>query len=256
MAVREVLAAFAVLALGVGVLTSVANAAPACGHKACTDEVAASGLTRTQRVACFKQVVADCEAGSCSCTGGSPPCSCACGDGLCGPSEDCSTCPGDCGACLTTTSTTSTTTTTVGATCGNNVIEPGEQCDGTSGTCAGTCGSPMCACGAPGELDACCCQHTPCNVYATPACPCGDQFCAEFIPGGDGYCYPRTCAPPGTLNCGFPLVLECCAPYVCELLRGFDVSACCLPAGESCVAGAGGGCCSLSCNPDTLTCDP
>src|SRR5436309_10474126 len=108
MAVREVLAAFAVLALGVGVLTSVANAAPACGHKACTDEVAASGLTRTQRVACFKQVVADCEAGSCSCTGGSPPCSCACGDGLCGPSEDCSTCPGDCGACLTTTSTTTT----------------------------------------------------------------------------------------------------------------------------------------------------
>src|SRR6058998_3457607 len=111
MAVREVLAAFAVLALGVGVLTSVTNAAPACGHKACTDEVAASGLTRTQRVACFKQVVADCEAGSCSCTDGSPPCSCTCGDGLCGPSEDCSTCPQDCGPCAITTTTITTTTT-------------------------------------------------------------------------------------------------------------------------------------------------
>ena len=41
MAGREVLAGFAGLALGVGVLASVANAAPPCARKACRDEVAA-----------------------------------------------------------------------------------------------------------------------------------------------------------------------------------------------------------------------
>lgn len=40
---RKVLAGFAALALGIGVLASMANAAPLCGSKACRDEAAASG---------------------------------------------------------------------------------------------------------------------------------------------------------------------------------------------------------------------
>jgi hypothetical protein len=106
MAARKVLIGVAVLALGGGVLASVANAAPLCGSKACRDEAAASGLTDVARRACLKSLISDCQAGLCSCTGGSPPCSCVCGDGLCGPSEDCSTCPQDCGLCPTTTTTT------------------------------------------------------------------------------------------------------------------------------------------------------
>ena len=108
MAARKVLVAFAVLALGVGITASVATAFSPCGHRACSDEVAASGFSGQARGACLRQVIADCRAGLCSCRGGSPPCSCACGDGLCGPSEDCSTCPQDCGPCPTATTTTTT----------------------------------------------------------------------------------------------------------------------------------------------------
>jgi hypothetical protein len=66
---------FGVLAgvvLGVGLLVSAARviAAPACGHRACSDEVAAAGLSGKARAACFKGVVAACKAGSCDCGGG------------------------------------------------------------------------------------------------------------------------------------------------------------------------------------------
>src|SRR5207245_6791987 len=106
MAARKVLAGFAVLALGVGITASVATAVSPCGYRACSDEVAASGFSGQARGACLRQVMADCRAGLCSCTGESPPCSCVCGDGVCGPSENCSTCPQDCGPCPTTTTTT------------------------------------------------------------------------------------------------------------------------------------------------------
>jgi hypothetical protein len=106
MAARKALAGFAVLVLGAAMTPSVATAISPCSYRACNDEVAASGLSRQARGACIKHVIADCRAGRCSCTGGSPPCSCVCGDGLCGPAEDCSMCPGDCGPCPTTTTTT------------------------------------------------------------------------------------------------------------------------------------------------------
>src|SRR5438093_12999751 len=108
MAARKVLVAFAVLALGVGITASVATAFSPCGYRACSDDVAASGISGQARGACLRQVMADCRAGLCSCTTGSPHCSCVCGDGLCGPSEDCSRCPQDCGPCPTTTTTTTT----------------------------------------------------------------------------------------------------------------------------------------------------
>ena len=108
MVARKVLAGFAMLALGAAIVSPVATASSPCGRKACSEEVAASGLSGQARGACVKQVIADCRAGLCSCTGGSSPCSCVCGDGLCGSSEDCSTCPRDCGPCPTTTTTTTT----------------------------------------------------------------------------------------------------------------------------------------------------
>src|SRR5207302_5467028 len=112
MAARKVLVGFAVLALGVGITASVATAFSPCGYRACSGDVAASGFSGQARGACLRQVIADCRAGLCSCTTGSPHCSCVCGDGLCGPSEDCSTCPQDCGPCPTTTTTTTTTIAT------------------------------------------------------------------------------------------------------------------------------------------------
>src|SRR5438477_12306222 len=103
----QLLVVFAVL----GIATSAARAFPPCSRRACSDELGTSDLTRAQRRACRRQIRADCLAGACSCTGGSPACRCSiCGDGLCGPSEDCSTCPQDCGQSGITTVTTVTTT--------------------------------------------------------------------------------------------------------------------------------------------------
>src|SRR5947208_10281762 len=103
MAAHRMLIVFAVLALGVGVLASVANAAPPCGSTACGDEIAASGLSCKSRRACLRQITSECREGLCSCTGGSPPCSCICVGGLCGPGGSCSTGPADRGECLPTT---------------------------------------------------------------------------------------------------------------------------------------------------------
>jgi hypothetical protein len=63
MAARKVLTGVAVLALGGGVLASVANAAPLCGSKACSDEAAASGLPGDAGRACLKSLISDCQAG-------------------------------------------------------------------------------------------------------------------------------------------------------------------------------------------------
>src|SRR5437667_2783024 len=109
MAARKVLVGFAVLALGAAIVSPVATTSSPCGREGCSDEGAARGVSGQARGACLKQVIADCRAGLCSCTGGSPPCSCVCGDGLCGPPEDCTTCTQDCGPCPTTTTTTTTT---------------------------------------------------------------------------------------------------------------------------------------------------
>ena len=198
MAARKVLVGFAVLALAVGITASVATASSPCGRKACSEEVAASGLSGQARGACLKQVIADCRAGLCGCTGGSPPCSCVCGDGLCGPPEDCTTCPQDCGPCPTTTTTTTTTL-------------PCSICFGTvTDSCLGPCSGPF-DCGAgivPNELclpltelqgfglclgnsafplcppEACECPATttttlPCDVLGAPCGTCGTGTCKK-----------------------------------------------------------------------------
>ena len=62
--------AAAVVFLGVALMLAAARitvAAPPCGHRSCSDEVAQSGLTGRDRAACFKAVIAECKAGGCSC---------------------------------------------------------------------------------------------------------------------------------------------------------------------------------------------
>ena len=59
MAARKVLVGFAVLALGVSMTASVATALSPCGHRTCSDEVAASGFSGQARGACLRQVIAE-----------------------------------------------------------------------------------------------------------------------------------------------------------------------------------------------------
>src|SRR6266480_5448233 len=189
MVARKVLAGFALLALGAAIVSPVATASSRCGRKACSDE-AASGISGQARGACLRQVIADCRAGVCSCTGGSPPCSCVCGDGLCGPSEDCSTCPADCGPCPPTTTTTTATTpathvfcpTTTApllcvgpynVPCGDRPCPPGQTCaDAGAGMCG--CVGPPAPCG---TVNASMCGQGVCptgmqcvSLYEPPAC--------------------------------------------------------------------------------------
>jgi len=133
MATRKVLVGFAALALGASITASVATAFSPCSYPACGDKIAASGLSGQARGACIRQIMADCRTGLCSCTGGSPPCSCVCGDGLCGPLEDCSTCPQDCGPCSPTTTTTTTLPCSI---CFSTVSVPGQP---PTAQCLGPC---------------------------------------------------------------------------------------------------------------------
>ena len=82
-----------------------AGAAP-CGHTACKDEVALSGLSGGAKSGCFKAVISACKAGTCDCGSGANACG-SCGD-MIG-----TLCPGGAsGSCPPTTTTTTTTTTT------------------------------------------------------------------------------------------------------------------------------------------------
>ena len=181
MAARRVLDGFALLALGVG-LASVANAFPPCGHKACNDEAAASGLTGNAKEVCVKSLISDCEAGHCSCTGGSPPCSCVCGDGLCGPSEDCGTCPQDCGPC-----------------CGNGMCDHGE----TSSTCPQDCGA-VCDCAFGCSMfcqcfDGTLCLPQQCLMSGPGTCQDLRFLCTDFCTAG--HLGPRDCATTPCTEC-------------------------------------------------------
>ena len=195
----QILIGFTVVALGATIVAPGAKAFPPCGRTACGDEVAASGLTGTQRSACFKQVIADCKAGACSCTGGSPPCSCVCGDGLCGPSENCSTCPQDCDPCAATTTTTTTTTSSCppatgfycgGVGCGpggapgcfpEGICPQGMTCDQTTCLCTGAtilCDDPKLG-------------GATCNFCKYGTCPAG-MTCGG-VPKSSGCGYDCAC---------------------------------------------------------------
>ena len=109
----------------------------------------------------------------------------ACGNGTCNPGENCTDCPGDCGAC-----------TPIPPSCGNGTCNPGENC----ADCPGDCGActpipPFCGDGAcnPGEN----CTDCPGDCGAcTPIPPfCGDGTCngadtCGNCPGDCGACTP------------------------------------------------------------------
>src|SRR5262245_3046603 len=236
MAARKVLVGFPLLALGVGLLASVTNAAPTCGSKTCSDEAAASGLSGKARKACLDSLISDCQAGLCSCTGGSPPCSCVCGDGLCGNSEDCGTCPQDCGPCQCCVPGSP-----MGAfAC---VLETASDCSSAGGVnrFSGTCDPNPC-CGFNGAP---CCDGTTCftglgcsggfctvcppttTTTTIPMCTVGAAFCPSngvcsnghtcVVDGGTGVCDctgpTPTCGQWGNLACGG----TCPTGSTCEL---------------------------------------
>jgi hypothetical protein len=78
----------------------------------------------------------------------------ACGDGVCGSGEDCSSCAQDCGTC----------------TCGDGTCSPGE-CSSCASDCPGgcTCGD-VCSVGPPQDLSCGSCQDIVCSA---------DSFCCE-----------------------------------------------------------------------------
>jgi hypothetical protein len=222
MAARKVLTGVAVLALVGGVLASVANAALPCGRKACSDEAAASGLKNDARRACLTSLISYCSAGLCSCTGGSPPCSCVCGDGLCGPSEDCGTCPQDCGTCPTTTTTSTTTSTTTTTT----TLDPFRPCGrDPDGTCGGLCDSFFDDCVQDDQSGACVCVPGPCRAV-----------------GGIGSC-GGTCQDPRAICTLFPVPGGCVCIIPCAGSGAPPCDPACQP-GQGCIF-----------NPNTSACE-
>src|SRR3989442_738043 len=266
MAARKVLVGFAVLALGAAIVSPVATTSSPCGRKACSDEVAASGVSGQASGACLKQVIADCSAGLCSCTGGSPTCSCVCGDGLCGSSEDCSTCPQDCGPCPTTTTTTTTLPCKIcfvtvddeclgpcstGFDCG---IEPNVLClPVTELQSIGVCqaNSPLC------PPEACECPTTT-TTTTTITCPpataayCGAADCGEGgMPSCDPFFNPlcpqgMTCTTMGaTCGCTGPTI-PCGDPRLSGLTCNFCKWGTC-PPGMTCGGVPKSGACGFDC---------
>src|SRR5262245_62960851 len=96
---RRAVVTLVAVALGAGVFVSGAKAAPPlCGSKQCAEEIAAgcAGLSGADLKACKSSILAQCNAGQCTCTGqpGLP----------------------DCPTTTTTTTTTSSTATTITST--------------------------------------------------------------------------------------------------------------------------------------------
>ena len=119
----------------------------------------------------------------------------------------------------TSTTTSSSTTTSTVPTCGNAVVDPGEQCDGDPG--------PFChdaavflACGLPGTPRECqCCATQDCvgPFYNVHYPCCGDNVCV-VTGDGSGMCLPPSCTVP----------TDCPAPFTCA------GSQCCVPSGAFC----------------------
>jgi len=132
-----------------------------------------------------------------ACVGNAPSCCDACVAGGC--------------AAQTTTTTTITTTTTLPPACGNDQIDPGEECDGTAG---GICSQVGVECGPPLEEWACRCCLAP-----------GTSI---FVPG--------------------PVVIPCCQDGLCQMTGPPTQCACgCLPGGTLCASGQTLPCCAGTC---------
>ncbi len=152
-----------------------------------------------------------------------------CGDGACNGTEDCATCPTDCGLC----------------TCGDGV------CDATAGETCSTCPADCGACGLP-----CCLPHTEagCDDTAVQTCTCAlDTVCCAVL-------WDSVCVQKATTSCGLDCTGiqcgdgQCVAPEDCTLCPQ-DCGTCptncpdgVCSAGESCVS------CPADCGPCTGAC--
>src|SRR5215471_15748226 len=148
---RKVVVRLAAVALAAGVFVSEARAAGKCNPHICSAEIATAcaGLNGKHPKKgklfhrCKKAVVAICKTNpDCSCDGSVPvPCT---------PTTTTSSTTTSTTARSTTTSTTTsstTPTTTTSPLCGNGVLDPGEQCDGSnfgSFTCPSPGGALLC----------------------------------------------------------------------------------------------------------------
>jgi hypothetical protein len=214
---RRAVVTLAAVALGVGVFVSslATAAAPACGNKSCSEEIAArcAGLTGMAAKTCSKSVIDQCNTGTCTCTGepGLPVCGtiqccvqsspmgafdtctvetpaqCAAQGGMAQGSGTCS--PNPC-----STSTTSTTTSTSSTTCPTGTAfycGMGPACGGGTQTCGGPF-PPLCPSGMTCTTDGTTCGCTG------EAIPCGDPRLTNNITCN--FCQWGTC-PPG-MTCG------------------------------------------------------
>lgn len=127
-----------------------------------------------------------------------------CGDGVCAPGEDCSSCPQDCGSCPT---------------CEQSVCEPGAPLDPT---CGDPCVSAVCAADpycCTNEWDRVCvaaaeqtcgvqCEEACAHDLCSPGAPLDAQCdpCARSVCAADPYCcdnsWDRACVEQAASTCG------------------------------------------------------
>src|SRR5437763_1840284 len=98
MPAHRMLIGLAVLALGVGVLACVEDGARPCERTGRAHAIAGSADRGYGSAACPPRVLCVCLEGPRRCTAACARGGSVCGDGLCGPAENCSTCPADCGS--------------------------------------------------------------------------------------------------------------------------------------------------------------
>jgi hypothetical protein len=101
------------------------------------------------------------------------------------------TAPGE--ACGTvTTTTTPVTTTTIPVTCGNGMLDPGEQCDAAA-LAGETCvsrgfsgGTLACAASCTFDVSGCTAPPSTCTVDMDASCPDAGPVCGATFAGGSG----------------------------------------------------------------------
>lgn len=91
-----------------------------------------------------------------------------CGDGTCSSGENAATCPADCGQA-----------TSAGASCGNGIVEAGEECEPPSSLCA-----------------AIVCEYSDCNTYNTA----GNEACVSWSVTLDPQC-SSSCTCVSEMTC-------------------------------------------------------
>jgi hypothetical protein len=138
------------------------------------------------------------------------------------------------GSTTTSSSTTSTSSSsTVPAVCGNGILEPGEQCEGS-------CADLEC-------VQCTCCSSQSC-IDGVGCCP-GLNCAMQPGPGGTGFCTAATCGGVG-FYCTPPQGFPCCPGLLCRPPNGgspLPVDFCCLgPGGSPCTSN--GDCCTGTCD--------